>query len=167
VRDAPRGQREPLIPILDASFTGLYQRHAKRTVVDVETVKVAWAETTPVGLVMLKILSQSAGYVYYIAVLPSYRRRGIARLLMQAALDHFSHSGAAEVYATVGEDNEESNGLFKALGFVRTDLGQVSRKYGTIQALSMYRGMWVVPGEIVLVRGAEPPALASGASDLR
>jgi ribosomal protein S18 acetylase RimI-like enzyme len=156
IGNAPSGQRDSLLPVLDASFTGLYLRHSRRTLVDVETVLVARLEDRPVGLVMLKLLSKEAGYVYYIAVLPSHRGKGIGRRLVTDSLAHFSRAGAGEVYATVGEDNEESNALFRGQGFRRTDFGEVSRKYGAIRALAMYRGMWVVPGELILVKDAAP-----------
>ena len=51
----------------------------------------------------------------------------------------------------MGEDNVESNALFKGNGFRRTSYGEVSRKYGMLKAVSMYRSMFVVPGEILLV----------------
>jgi ribosomal protein S18 acetylase RimI-like enzyme len=152
VREVPPGQREPLLPIIDASFTGLYQRHARRTLVEVDTVMVAQQGETAAGLVMLKMLGKQTGYVYYIAVLPAFRGRGTGARLLLASLDHFQRLGATEVYATVGEDNVESNALFSGRGFRRTSLGEVSRKYGTLNALSMYRGMLVVPGEVVLVK---------------
>lgn len=104
---------------------------------------------------MLKPLSKEVGYVYYIAVVPALQRKGIGRKLLQDALEHFSRSGATEVYATVGLDNAESNALFYSLGFRRTDFSEISREYGAFRALAMYRGMWVVPGEAVLVRDTE------------
>ncbi len=152
IREAPLGQRDSLASIIEACFTGIYQRHAKRTLVDVETVLVASQGGTDVGLVMLKMLTGETGYVYYIAVLPALQRKGVGVRLVFASLDHLKRRGATEVYATVGEDNAESNALFKGRGFRRTDLGEVSKKYGALKALSMYRGMWVVPGEMVLVR---------------
>jgi ribosomal protein S18 acetylase RimI-like enzyme len=148
----PEG-RESLVPILEASFTGIYLRHAKRTMGEVETVRAAMLGQEAAGLAMLKRLGEDAGYVYYIAVLPNLRGRGIGARLVVDSLSYFARAGAGEVYASVGEDNEESNALFAGQGFVRTDFGRVSKKYGAFKALSMYRSMWVVPGEVILVRG--------------
>ncbi len=119
---------------------------------EVETVKVAHHGGAPVGLVMLKPLAKETGYVYYIAVLPSFRGKGVGTRLLIESLDQFSRAGATEVYATVGEDNTESKALFLGRGFRRTDFGQVSKKHGVMKALSMYRSMLVVPGEIILVK---------------
>jgi len=66
------------------------------------------------------------------------------------------------VYASVGEDNVESNALFRNRGFRQTGFGEVSRKYGMLKAMSMYRAMFVVPGEVLLV--LDGPSLASFAT---
>jgi ribosomal protein S18 acetylase RimI-like enzyme len=144
--------RGVLLPLLEESFTGLYLRHATRTLGEVETVRVALVDREPVGLAMLKALSKEAGYVYYIAVRPSFRGKGIGRRLLIDSLDLFTSRGATEVYASVGEHNVESNALFQGQGFRKTDFGQVSKRYGPLKALSMYRSMLVVPGEVLLVK---------------
>ncbi len=155
IRDVPTSERESLIPILESSFTGIYLRHARRIMGEVETVRVATLGEEAAGLAMLKSLGDEAGYVYYIAVTPNLRGRGIGSRLVNDSLAYFARAGAREVYASVGEDNAESNALFKGQGFARTDFGKVSKKYGAFKALSMYRSMWVVPGEVILVRGTE------------
>ena len=152
ITEATPQERESLDSILTGSFTGLYLRHARRTLLEVETVRVASIDGERVGLAMLKLLTKHAGYVYYIAVLPSFRMKGIGSSLLVDSLGHFALAGATEVYASVGEDNVESKALFMAQGFRRTDFGQVSKKYGTLHALSMYRSMLVVPGEMLLVK---------------
>jgi ribosomal protein S18 acetylase RimI-like enzyme len=152
IRDVAPSARASLVPLLEESFTGIYLRHAKRTLSEVEAVRVASVDGSTVGLAMLKMLSERAGYVYYIAVSPSSRRMGIGSRLLVDSLDYFARLGVTEVYASVGEDNAESNALFLGRGFRRTDYGQVSKKYGMLKALSMYRSMLVVPGEILLVK---------------
>lgn len=163
IAEVEDSERVSLEKILEESFTGIYLRHAKRTLSDVETVRVLRVGGESVGLAMLKLLMKEAGYIYYIAVVPSSRGKGLATKLLLDALDYFARQGATEVYASVGEDNEESKALFLGRGFRRTDFGQVSKKYGALRALAMYRGMWVVPGEMLLVRDSEtlPGASAS------
>src|SRR2546422_4818224 len=113
-------------------------------------VRAAVSSGKPVGLVMLKMLAESVGYVYYIAVAKASRKKGIGKLLLQDALRHFKASKVKEVFASVEEDNEPSEALFASEGFTRTSFGQVSKKHGSLHAVNMYREMLVVPGEVLL-----------------
>ncbi len=138
--------------MLTESFTGWYLWHSKRTLKGVEVVRAAIVGDRPVGVVMLKTLENKIGYVYYIAVAKEYRRRKVASRLLDNSLDYFSSLGMKEVYASVEEDNPESARLFGSKGFAATGYGEVSRKYGRLHALAMYRKMLVVPGEMLLFR---------------
>ncbi len=158
IGDAAPEERDSLVQVLEKSFTGIYLRHAKRILEEVESVRVARLGDETIGLAMLKLLGEEAGYVYYIAVVPSFRGRGIGGRLVKDSIEFFARARAVEVYASVGEHNVESNALFKGQGFRRTDFGQVSKRYGAFKALSMYRSMWVVPGEVILVKETLEPA---------
>ena len=118
----------------------------------IDTVMQATAGEQPVGLVMLKVLYDRIGYVYYIAVSKDYRRRKVATRLLEHSLKYFSRLGVYEVYASIEQGNVESEGLFKSHSFARTSYGEVSRKYGNLKALNLYRQMLVVPGETLLCR---------------
>jgi len=148
--DVPVGERAGLEWILDESFEGWYLRHSKGTLRNVEVVRAAILSGKPVGLVMLKTIESNVGYVYYIAVAKADRKKGIAKLLLEDALRHFEAAGVKQVFASVEEDNEPSEALFASEGFTRTSFGEVSKKYGGIRTLNMYRIMTVVPGEVVL-----------------
>jgi ribosomal protein S18 acetylase RimI-like enzyme len=52
-----------------------------------------------------------------VAVLPDYRRRGIARMLMQATLDLIQQRQAVAVILQVDDDNLGATQLYRALGF--------------------------------------------------
>jgi ribosomal protein S18 acetylase RimI-like enzyme len=153
--DVPAEERGTLEKILEESFAGWYLRHSKGTLRDVEVVRAAKSSGVPIGLLMQKTLDPAVGYVYYIAVARSHRRMGVARLLLEDALRRFAEAGVREVFAGVESDNKSSEGLFVSEGFARTNLGEVSRKYGMLRALNMYRMMVVVPGEVLLHK--EPP----------
>ena len=56
------------------------------------------------------------------------------------------------MFAAVEKDNEASLRLFQRKGFVKTDYTQVSKKFGPVSALKMYRHMMVVPGESLLMK---------------
>jgi ribosomal protein S18 acetylase RimI-like enzyme len=148
--DVLRKERGGLEWILEESFEGWYLRHSKATLRKIEVVRAAMSSGKPIGLVMLKTLEGDLGYVFYIAVARTQRKRGIGKLLLDDALRLFKASGVKEVFASVEEDNEPSESLFASEGFTPTNFGEVSRKHGSLHALNMYRAMWVVPGEVLL-----------------
>src|SRR2546421_12174714 len=98
--DAPTGERASLGWILEESFEGWYLLHSKRTLRDIEVVRVAMSSGKPVGWVMLKTLEGNIGYVYYIAVEKTHRRRGIAKLLLEDAVRSFKITHMEEVMAS-------------------------------------------------------------------
>ena len=150
ILDVPSGERAALDWILEESFEGWYLRHSKGTLREIETVRAALLSGKPIGLVMLRKIDGSVGYVFYIAVARAERKKGIAKLLLNDALQHFKASGVKEVFASVERNNEPSEALFASEGFTRTSFGEVSREYGSLHSLNMYRVMVVVPGEVLL-----------------
>ena len=159
IADVPKRERERLLPILEESFEGLYLWHARRTLHSIEVVRAArTAEEEDAGLVMLKTIAEGAGYVYYVAVPPSFRRRGIGGMLLDDAVSYFERQGARDVYASVPEDNVESKTLFGSRGFERITGSDMAERYGRVRALLMYREMMVVRGELLLGKRLEAGA---------
>ncbi len=150
IMEVPARERASLEWILEESFEGWYLMHSKRTLRDIEVVRAAMSTGKPVGLVMLKTLEGSVGYVYYIAVAKAQRKRGIGKLLLEDALRLFKASGLGEVFASVEKINRPSEALFASEGFTKTSFEEVSKKHGNLHTLNMYRVMLVVPGEILL-----------------
>jgi ribosomal protein S18 acetylase RimI-like enzyme len=148
--DVPDGKRAGLEWILDESFEGWYLMHSKRTLRNIELVRSAMSSDRPVGLIMLKTLEGSVGYVYYIAVARANRKKGIAKLLLEDALRIFKASSVKEVFASVEENNAPSEALFASEGFTQTSFSEVSKRHGNLHTLNMYRIMRVVPGEVLL-----------------
>jgi ribosomal protein S18 acetylase RimI-like enzyme len=99
---------------------------------------------------MLKRLGEGPGYVYYVAVPPRFRRRGIGGRLLDDAISYFAQASVLDVYASVEEDNVESKTLFGSRGFERVTGGEMAERYGRIRSLLMYREMTVVMGEILM-----------------
>jgi len=148
--DIPPGERGALERILEESFEGWYLRHSKGKLQQLEVIRAAVASGSPVGLVMLKKLEAQVGYIYYIAVAKTHRKMGIARLLLQDSLARFRSEDVEEVYAGVEIGNVPSEGLFLSEGFTQTSFGEVSKRFGTIRAINMYRMMVIVPGEVLM-----------------
>lgn len=73
-----------------------------------------------VGNLSLIPFSVSGRRIYLIAnvaVHPKYRRRGIARALTAAALDHAQKRRARSVWLHVREENEAAGNLYRSMGF--------------------------------------------------
>lgn len=146
-------ERELLYPILDSGFEGWYLSHSKRTLREIEKVFAARLGNVNVGVVMLKRIDPKIGYVYYIAVSSEYRGRKIGSGLLEYSLSYFSDLGADVVFASLTvEHGGESKALFESHGFVETNFSQVTKRYGKLHALNMYRKMLVVSGELVVYK---------------
>jgi ribosomal-protein-alanine N-acetyltransferase len=55
--------------------------------------------------------------VHNVAVEPSYRRRGIGRLLLQSIIDEAEHHGLERVTLEVRKSNQPAQLLYQCLGF--------------------------------------------------
>jgi ribosomal protein S18 acetylase RimI-like enzyme len=152
VTEWPREGREALKEILDESFEGWYLYHSRRKLVESDVVLVASSGSMPLGLSMLELLGRGAGYVYYMAVRKTARNQGIGALLLDKSLDFFRSHGCDRVFAAVEHDNIPSQRLFSSRGFVSTNFSYVSKIYGQVHALMMYRRMAVVYGETLLMK---------------
>lgn len=63
------------------------------------------------------------GYIYHAAVHPDFRRQGIGRALVQAALDALKTEGILKAALVVFETNENGNRFWESAGFSkRNDL---------------------------------------------
>ena len=61
------------------------------------------------------------GNVYRLAVVPSHRRQGIARRLVEAGHDRLRGQGARRVTALVGGEEGAAHGLWRAVGYQRDE----------------------------------------------
>ncbi len=165
--DLPSESRDRAVPLLIDSFRGVYRWHAKRTLRTVSEVRGARVEGTLVGVAMLEALAPEVGYVYYLAVAPSFRRRGIAGRLLDDTLERFARRGATVCYAAVETDNLASMGLFRSRGFRPVGRKEVGFREGGLGAWGLRSRMRLVYGETLLGRRLEgsppdrdPPARA-------
>ncbi|MGA8275672.1 MAG: GNAT family N-acetyltransferase [Thermoplasmata archaeon] len=150
VRDLATADRERAVPIIVDSFTGIYRWHAKRTLRNVSRVRGAWHAGELVGVAMLELLDPAVGYVYYLAVLRSHRRLGVARQLLDDALGLFRQQGARVVFAAAEEDNTASLRLFGERGFRRTEPKERGWQEGGLGAWGFRSRMMVVSGEVLM-----------------
>ena len=63
------------------------------------------------------------GYIYHTSVHPNYRKQGIGKKLVEAALDSLHKIGINKVALVVFERNKDGNEFWEKLGFIsRNDL---------------------------------------------
>jgi len=146
----PPTERKELVPILEKSFEGWYLWHSKRTLKGIGLVLSAVVGDSAVGLAMLKEIGEGIGYIYYLAVLPEFRKRGIGGTLMDEALAHFASQSTFSVYASVEEDNVPSLSLLRSKGFQMTGFDEMSQLHGLLPVVRMMFRMETVSGEVVL-----------------
>lgn len=70
------------------------------------------------GFILLRVAADEAE-ILTLAVLPEARRRGIARTLLQAAMEAARHAGAALMFLEVAADNLPARSLYEEAGFTR------------------------------------------------
>jgi ribosomal-protein-alanine N-acetyltransferase len=79
-----------------------------------------------------------------IGVLPTYRRSGIGRQLVESVIAESMARGAARLFLEVAEDNVEAQRLYRTLGFVAVGRrpGYYRRKSGpAVAALTLRRSL--------------------------
>ena len=103
--------------------------------------------------------------VLSLGVAPSARQRGVARALMNAAIDGVSRRGLRTLYLEVAEDNDAALRLYRALGFapVGRRPGYYARPEArAVDALTLRRAILpAAVGEVRPLRRAEGPRIVS------
>ena len=98
--------------------------------------------------------------MYFVAVDPRMRRRGIGRRLVGEALRRFEAGGATHAFAAVTRDNAFSQALFAASGFREAPRGALRRLFRW-RAFRVRLRMVLAPHEVLLVRTFTDPSPAS------
>jgi ribosomal protein S18 acetylase RimI-like enzyme len=150
------GSRERAVPILIDSFEGIYRWHAKRTLRDIATVRGLEVEGELRGIAMVETLVPGVGYVYYLAVRPADRRRGVAGRLLDDAIGRFAADGVRVVYAAAEAENAASLALFRSRGFRPVERKELGYREGGLGAWGLRSRMRIVWGEVLLGRRLAP-----------
>ena len=161
--DLEGSERERAVPLLIDSFEGIYRWHAKRTLRNVERVRAVRRAGELAGVSMLETVAPGVGYVYYLAVRSSLRRRGVGGMLLDDGLRWFRSGGYRVVYAAAEEENAPSIALFRSRGFRLVERKETSYREGGLGAWGLRSKMWVVPGEVLLGLRLAPEPTTVGA----
>jgi ribosomal-protein-alanine N-acetyltransferase len=77
---------------------------------------IAQIEHEPAGLVIALAVGMEAE-ILTLAVLPTFRRRGVARRLLASVVDRLAGAGCQRLLLEVAEDNAAARSLYGTLGF--------------------------------------------------
>ncbi len=68
------------------------------------------------------------GWVYYLASVPTRRKNGIGRSLMQAAEDWLKERGCPKIQLMVRNDNAAAKGFYAAIGYEEQSVVTIGRR---------------------------------------
>ena len=154
IRQATTKDNVKLREIIDLSFP-MFFRYFANSSVNSEEGKVLVNETQGMisgfaKLIEFNIGSQKYGCILWIAVYPSYRRRGIALNLTTVGTETLKKDGAQAVFASTQRRNSAAKATLGKADFRRMGFLSLWRVFGW-QLLSFYREIWYAPGEIVFM----------------
>ena len=73
------------------------------------------------------------GFLHHMAVLPGYRRHGVARQMAQEALEGLKREGIDKTHIFVFSDNQAGQAFWSSMGFLRRgDVNVYSSEHGSI-----------------------------------
>lgn len=154
IREAKSNERPRLKEVIDLSFPRFFRYFASHSVLDLDyPVFVADIESAIAGFV--KVIEFNVGHARYgcilwIAVHPTYRRRGIALALTNVAVTYLKGHGAEAVFASTQRGNKGALIILGKAGFGRMGFFALWRLFGW-RLFDFYSDIWYAPTEIVLM----------------
>ena len=118
IRPAQGSDAKALAAIEQACFSDPWSEASIAETVQYETTRsfVAASGGEPIGYVMARISGEEAE-ILNLAVLPGFRRKGIARCLLSEAVASLGSAGVREAYLEVRQTNGSAIGLYQSAGF--------------------------------------------------
>ena len=135
-----------LLAIDEASFLRPWTRAMYESALDnpVPRVFVLTIDDAPVAYCSGWVLPGEL-HIGNLAVLPGFRRRGFARQLLEAVLDHAAREGATAATLEVRRSNRAALALYERLGFTTTAVRVDYYQEPTEDALILWRGARPAP----------------------
>lgn len=101
----------------------------------------------PAGFLLARVAADEAE-ILSLGVLPSLRRHGIARILLQSAATRAAESGAVRLFLEVASDNHAARALYLREGFALVGRRPCyyRRGAGALDALILARPLAISPG---------------------
>jgi len=140
--------------VVDVSFPIVYRFFAFHSLKEEGQVIVGEAEGRVVGfakLIEFHIENKKYGCILWIAVHPSFRRKGIAATITNSGIQYLKGEGTKAVFASTQRRNVAALSVLRLQGFRRMGFLALWRFFGR-RVFEFYRDIWLAPGEVVLMR---------------
>lgn len=155
IRQAEPQDRATVKEIIDLSFERFYRYFASRSIDSKEgKLLVAEHDGVVVGfarLVEFRVSNAKYGCILWLAVHPSWRRKGIATGLVDAGFGDLKRKASEAVFASVRRTNKASLATFRKEGFEQMGFVALWRLFSW-RILQFYSDIWSVPTEIVFMK---------------
>lgn len=146
---------EEIKEILTLSFDPVYAYYANKSFASLEDALIAEDEARKVGVINWKVFSvgdDMLGYLYWVAVHPNHRRKGIGEGLIMEAIQRIQEeAGPVDVFAATEKHNQSMQKLFLKIGFTSTGRSVIKKKYG-VKRFRIYSQMMLMPNENLYVK---------------
>ncbi len=154
IRQATTKDYIKLKEIIDLSFPRFFRYFANHTVTS-KNGRVLVSETEGltsgfVKLIEFNIGLQKYGCILWIAIHPSYRRRGNAFNLTKVGTETLKKDDAKSVFASTQRKNSAAKATLTKGGFRQIGFIGLWRVFSW-RVFSVYREIWYAPGEVVFI----------------
>jgi ribosomal protein S18 acetylase RimI-like enzyme len=153
-RPAEKEDLKAIMELLDSSFDDVYAYYARKSFASTEHALLAEDGGGIGGVINWRIFEpgeEKLGYLFWVAVHPEARRKGIAEgLVLEATRWIREKNGPVDVYAAVDKHNEPSQRLFEKLGFTSNGRSVIKEKFG-LKRFWLYSSMMLMPGEVLFL----------------
>jgi ribosomal protein S18 acetylase RimI-like enzyme len=139
--------------IIDLSFPRFFRFFAIHSIQEEGETLVSETQGTVVGfakLIEFRVGVGKFGCLLWLAVHPQFRRKGIAKALIETGTKQLKQDGTKAVFASVQRRNVASLTVFGKEGYRKMGFLGLWRLFGW-RVFTFYREIWFAPGESVLM----------------
>ncbi len=153
IRKMAPDDMDKLKQIIDMSFPRFFRFFATPSLHEEGEVLVSETQGIVVGfakLIEFNLGGGKFGCIFWLAVHPQFRRKGIASALVNTGITHLKADGASAVFASVQRRNVVSRAVLSRQSFRKMGFLGLWKLFGW-RVFKFYNDIWFAPGEIVLM----------------
>lgn len=154
-RQAKQRDKEGIKEVLVKSFEPTYAYYAQKSFTNLHNALVAEDGGKVIGVInwrVFKVGEKKIGYLFWLAVQPELRRKGVAKSLIQNATgDIRQEIGFGDIFAAVEKRNIPSGRLIESLGFTLISRTAMKKRFG-LRRFRLYFQMMLLPNEDLFIK---------------